>query len=249
MALSTTSMFTVLLYLSATTHALKHIHAPKSLERTGDLTKSPSFSPSRYLNKRALSSNSFAICYSDESCSECFGAGHVDCPSGSYYGKSLVSQLMYGRRFGSAAQRLTFAPDCYDPSEGSVAELCDLGSVSSAFVSSALVPTATAPSTPLVTTDSCSGLSCSQCFGSGYVECPSGSTYDCHDPSDSNSLCDLPGTGASSTASAPVSSATCSSTLRTNADCACTYGVGNIICLPGSCYNPDAGESCCPNGS
>ncbi|KIW87672.1 uncharacterized protein Z519_11646 [Cladophialophora bantiana CBS 173.52] len=81
------------------------------------------------------------------------------------------------------------------------------------------------------------GATCVSCFGAGYLDCPDG--YHCYNPNDP--LYDTcPDDGSSSGSS--------SNGTTTASSCADLYGDGNIPCGTDSCYNPDAGESCCAGG-
>jgi hypothetical protein len=155
-------------------------------------------------------------------CKTCFGSNYVDCPDSSIL--------------------------CYDPTKGTSAEQCSTGGSNP--------PTPTTSSSAgggSGVSDICfqKGANCQSCFGAGSTNCPSGSYYDCYEPA-SYSVeegCNLAGGSASPTRSATSSARPTSTTGGSGDRCAEQYGPGNVLCDEDSCYNPDAGETCCGNGS
>lgn len=180
------------------------------------------------LSKRSLPSLLDTRQSCQGTCQSCFGATFIDCPDSSVL--------------------------CYDPADGQPSEACSASGSS----------TPTSPPAPSGTgIDSCSlrGASCQVCFGGDSTDCPAGSDYDCYDTSsysESEGCYDGPAPPASPPVSSPASPpASPSSTVSTpptpsssssSGECAQLYGPGNIDCGPSSCYNPDIGESCCPDG-
>ncbi|KIX98891.1 uncharacterized protein Z520_05352 [Fonsecaea multimorphosa CBS 102226] len=151
-------------------------------------------------------------------CEECFGAGYTLCPGSDIF-CYLPGDATYGLDSCSS-----------DGSDGS-----DSGLVTTS-TASASAPTSTSTSG---VDDLCyqTGATCVSCFGPGYLECPDG--YHCYNPSDpSYDTC--PSDGSSSSGSDNGNSTTPS--------CSDLYGDGNIPCGTDSCYDPDAGESCCAGG-
>ena len=154
-------------------------------------------------------------------CQTCFGPTYIECPDSNNY--------------------------CYDPTKGAPSDQCSAGGGGST------PPTPTASTSPgaIGTTDTCfqKGATCQTCFGSGSVNCPSGSYYDCYEPAQHSEAegCNKAGGGGSGGgggAPAPTPSPSGSSN-----SCEASYGAGNIPCGQSSCYNPDQGESCCGDGS
>ncbi|KAL9059105.1 MAG: hypothetical protein Q9162_001323 [Coniocarpon cinnabarinum] len=113
-----------------------------------------------------------------------------------------------------------------------------------------------------------SGLSCSDCFGSGYTDCPSGSDVDCHNPSDPDSVCNYSDGGSSYTTPTipPLPSFTNPSAPGANpaqassppgvsggsgvdSQCASSFGSEYVSCGSNACYDPSSDEVCCPDGS
>ncbi|KIW23036.1 uncharacterized protein PV07_11268 [Cladophialophora immunda] len=151
-------------------------------------------------------------------CEECFGAGYTLCPGSDIY-CYLPGDEYYGLDSCSS-----------DGSDGS-----DSGLLTT---STASAPASTSTSTSGID-DICyqAGATCVSCFGAGYLDCPDG--YHCYNPSDP--LYDTcPDDGSSSGGS--------DNGTTTTSSCADLYGDGNIPCGSDSCYNPDAGESCCAGG-
>src|SRR6201996_6128633 len=131
---------------------------------------------------------------------------------------------------------------CYLPGDATYGlDSCSSDGGSSDSTTTASAPASTSTGTSGVD-DICyqTGATCQSCFGAGYIECPDG--YHCYDPNDPNyDTC--PDDGTSSGGSSGGGGGSTSTT-----SCANLYGEGNIPCGTDSCYNPDAGESCCADG-
>lgn len=132
---------------------------------------------------------------------------------------------------------------CYDPSNGAPSEACSNGG------STPSTPTTSSSASSTEIANICyqRGASCVACFGAGSRSCPAGSYYDCYDP-DEHSEAEGCSTGGSSGSSASASAPSPSASGRTES-CKAKYGVGNIPCGADGCYDPTAGETCCPDGS